>query len=270
MRYIEIPQPDERDWRYRALEIFPAAFSLIVLLIPALLSLISLQLAAYFILVYLLFWFARIMGQNLRSLQGFRAMRHYKKLPWHKLNEDLEFLEPNTQNAPKWHARNLERVRQRIPEQLRIKPSEVYHAVIIAFWNESIDVLEPTLQSVLNSEYDPKKIILLLAYEQRGGAEVEATATTLIKRYGSHFYHAEAVMHPWPMIGEVIGKGGNVTFAGRRLKKLIEQHKIDPLRVMVTTLDSDNRPDKKYFGALTYTYCSTEEPKYSSYQPIQV
>jgi hypothetical protein len=40
------------------------------------------------------------------------------------------------------------------------------------------------------------------------------------------------------------------------------------LRVLVTTLDSDNRPDKKYFGALTYTYCSTEEPKYASYQPI--
>jgi hypothetical protein len=40
------------------------------------------------------------------------------------------------------------------------------------------------------------------------------------------------------------------------------------MHVLVTTLDSDNRPDKQYFGALTYTYCSTEEPKYASYQPI--
>jgi hypothetical protein len=38
--------------------------------------------------------------------------------------------------------------------------------------------------------------------------------------------------------------------------------------VLVTGLDADNHPDKKYFGALTYTYCSTEEPRNSSYQPI--
>jgi hypothetical protein len=70
------------------------------------------------------------------------------------------------------------------------------------------------------------------------------------------------------MYGEVIGKGGNVTFAGRKLQKFLEERKIDPLHVLVTTLDSDNRPDKKYLPALTYTYCSTEEPKHASYQPI--
>ncbi|MBI2007814.1 hypothetical protein HYS85_01065 [Candidatus Saccharibacteria bacterium] len=149
-----------------------------------------------------------------------------------------------------------------------IKPGEVYHAVIIAFWNESRDVLEPTVQSVINSNYDHKKIILFLAYEQRGGPDIEELAKGFIKDYGHHFYHAEAVSHPWPMIGEVVGKGGNATFAGRRLKKYLEEAKIDPAHVLVTTLDADNRPHKKYFGALTYTYCSTEEPKNASYQPI--
>lgn len=270
MRSIEIPQPEDRDWRYRMLEMLPAILSLIVLAIPVLLSLISLQLAAYFILAYMLVWFFRLMGQNLRSLQGLRQMRYHKKLPWRKLNDDLEVLEPRINNAPKWHAHNLRRVEQHISEQHRIRPSQVYHAVIIAFWNESRDVLEPTVQSVLDADYDHKKIILFLAYEQRGGPEVEATANALIKKFGHHFYHAEAVMHPWPMTGEIIGKGGNVTFAGRRLKKYLEGEKIDPLHVLVTTLDADNRPDKKYFGALTYTFCSTEDPLHASYQPIQV
>ncbi|MBI2285618.1 hypothetical protein HYU82_02240, partial [Candidatus Saccharibacteria bacterium] len=106
------------------------------------------------------------------------------------------------------------------------------------------------------------------AYEQRGGPEIEALAKGLIKDYGHHFYHAEAIRHPWPMIGEVVGKGGNATFAGRRLKQYLKEAKIDPAHVLVTTLDADNRPHKKYFGALTYTYCSTEEPKNASYQPI--
>src|SRR5207244_6270737 len=74
--------------------------------------------------------------------------------------------------------------------------------------------------------------------------------------------------HPANIKGEVIGKGGNVTYAGRRLQEYLEKDKIDPINVLVTTLDSDNRPDKQYFGALTYTYCSTEEPKYASYQPV--
>lgn len=267
MRSIEIPQPEDRDWRYRAFEILPGALTWLILALPFILASISIKLAAYFVIAYLLLWFVRAIGIDVRSIQGWRTMNQHRRLEWKKLNADLEILQPRYKNAPKWHARNIDRIRERMLHT-RIKPSEVYHVVIIAFWNESRDVVEPTVQSVLNSEYDPKKIILILAYEQRGGPEIEATAKGLVKDYGHHFYHAESIMHPWPMYGEVIGKGGNVTFAGRRLEKFLKEKKIDPLHVLVTTLDSDNRPDKKYLAALTYTYCSTEDPKRVSYQPV--
>lgn len=267
MRSIEIPQPEDRDLRYRLLEILPGFLTYLILILPVILAYLTPKIAAYFIVAYLLLWFIRAIGIDIRSIQGWRALNEHKKLPWDLLNQDLEKMEIHTPHPPKWHARNLDRVEQYIGVN-RIKPSQVYHAVIIAFWNESRDVLEPTVQSVLDSEFDHKKIILFLAYEQRGGQEIKETAEYLVKKYGKHFYHAEAVMHPWPMTGEVIGKGGNVTFAGRRLQKYLEAEKIDPLHVLVTTLDSDNRPDKRYFGALTYTYCSTEEPKNASYQPV--
>lgn len=267
MRSIEIPQPEDRDFKYRLFEILPAALTYLILLLPVILGKLSPKLAAYFIVGYLVLWFIRAIGLDIRSVQGWKTLNEHKKLPWAKLNKDLEKLSVSTPDPPKWHARNLARVEKYIGVE-RIKPSEIYHAVIIAFWNESRDVLEPTVQSVLDTDYDHKKIILVLAYEQRGGPEIEATANALVKKFGHHFYHAEAVMHPWPMTGEVIGKGGNVTFAGRRLQKYLEEQDIDPLRVLVTTLDSDNRPDKQYFGALTYTYCSTEEPRHASYQPV--
>lgn len=268
MLSIEIPQPEDRDWRYRIFEILPAVLTYIILSLPVILSIFNPVLAAYFILAYLLLWFVRAIGLNVRSLQGWRIMNQHQRAPWDELNRDLEALEITTSNSPKWHQPNLERVSLYIPEDKRIKPGEVYHAVIIAFYNESQDVLEPTVQSVINSEYDLKKIILVLAYEERGGPQAEQIAKNLIKRYGSKFYHAEAVCHPSAIKGEVIGKGGNITYAGRRLTKILEQKKIAPERVLVTTLDSDNRPHKKYFGALTYTYCSTEEPKHASYQPV--
>ncbi len=267
MRSIEIPQPDERDWRYRALEILPGALTYTILALPIILSLINAKLAAYFVITFLLVWFVRALAIAVRSIQGWNRMNDYKNLPWQAFNNDLEVLKVQTQGAPKWHRRNLERVEKYIGSRC-IRPSEIYHAVIIAFWNESRDILEPTVQSVLASHYDPKKVILILAYEQRGGPEIEATAKSLIKDFGHHFYHAQAVMHPWPMTGEVIGKGGNITYAGRWLKTYLEKIKIKPEHVLVTTLDSDNRPDKSYLSALSYTYCSTEEPKYASYQPI--
>lgn len=263
---IEIPQPADRDWRYRVFEILPATLTIIVLSSPVVLGFISPKLAAYFIIAYLLLWFTRAIGLDIRSIQGWRLLNQHKNAPWDKLNADLQDLETRL-DEPKWHARNLERIRRNMGPD-RILPSQVYHAVIIAFYNESLGVLEPTVQSVINSHYDHKKIILVLAYEQRGGPEIEATAQHLIKKFGKHFYHSVAYKHPANIPGEVIGKGGNVTFAGRQLKTYLKKEKIDPLHVLVTTLDSDNRPDKNYFGALTYTYCSTEDPKHSSYQPV--
>lgn len=268
MRSIEIPQPNERDWRYRLLEILPGALTWTILALPIILSLINPKLAAYFVITFLLVWFVRALAIAARSIQGWNRMSEYKNLPWQKLNEDLDILEPRTPDAPKWHARNLSRVQKYIGPT-RIKPSEVYHGVIIAIWNE-LDVLESTIVAVEKSHYDLKKVILIIAYEERGGAEVESFVKSLVKKYGNGFYHAEAIMHPWPMVGEVIGKGGNVTYAARRLKVFLEEKKIEPDKVLVTTLDCDNRPDKNYLAALTYTYCSTEEPKYASYQPISM
>jgi cellulose synthase/poly-beta-1,6-N-acetylglucosamine synthase-like glycosyltransferase len=268
MRSIEIPQPEDRDWRYRLFEILPAVLTYTILSIPVVLGKFSPKLSAYFIVAYLLVWFVRAVGLDIRSIQGWRTLNKHKKLPWGKLNQDLELLQPKTPKVPKWHARNISRVEKYMPEHQRIKPSQVYHAVIVAFYNETRDVVEPTIQSVLDADYDSKKIILIMAYEERGGPEIEKMAGDLVKNYAGKFYHIEAVKHPSNIPGEVIGKGGNITFAGRRLQKYLEEQKIDPMHVLVTTLDSDNRPDKQYFGALTYTYCSTEEPKHASYQPI--
>lgn len=266
MRAIEIPQPEDRHFKYRIFEILPGALTWTILVLPIILSIVSPKLATYFIIAYLLLWFVRAVGLDIRSFQGWRLMKNHRNMPWPKLNKDLEILEPRTKGAPKWHERNLARVAQYMPE--RMKPSEIYHAVFIAFVNEPREIVEATVQSVLASNYDMQKVMLVLAYEGRAGQASEDLANYLIKTYGQQFFHAMAVKHPFGIPGEVIGKGGNITFAGRQFQKYLEAKKIDPLRVMVTTLDADNRPDSQYFASLTYTYCSTEEPKYSSYQPI--
>lgn len=267
MRSLEIPQPGNRDWRYRFFEMLPGLLSWSVLAAPFVLGAINVKLAAYFIATYIAIWVVRSVTIAFRTLQGWGRVDQHRKLDWQALNSDLENLETKAPNAPKWHLANINRVREHMGAN-RTKPSEVLHAIFIALYKEPREILEPTIQSLLASEYDTKRVILVIPYEQRGGPETETTAKTLAEKYKDHFYKTMVVMHPWPMPGEVAGKGGNITYAARKFKDYLAKEKINPARVLVTTLDADNRPDPKYLSALTYTFCSTEEPKYVSYQPI--
>ena len=267
MTDLEIPYEKDRRGHYRFFEILPGVLSYLLLAAPVILSIINVKLAVFFILAYLLIFFVRSMAYSTRAIIGYFTMRQHMKLDWPALVADVEAGHPTDQQAkrPKWHIKALERMAER-PD--RIMPSELKHAVIIATVNESREVLEPTIQAVVNSDYDPKQVILVMAYEGRAGKEAEDRVQELIKVYGDKFHHAMAVKHPAGIPGEVIGKGGNVTYAARQLQKYLKREKIDPAKVVVTTLDADNRPDRRYLPALSYVYCVAPDPLKVSYQPL--
>jgi len=263
---IEIPRVGQRGFVYRLWEIIPGVLSWTIIVMPIILGFVQPTIFAIYIIAFLLIWFARAVALNIRSFQGFHLMSAQQKLDWEQLNREIEVgeINPLRKDVPVWHKRNVKRLGER---PLCMKPSEVIHAVMIAAYNESRDTIEPTVESVINSKFDMKKVILIFAYEGRDGAQSEEAALAMVKKYGSKFMYAEAIKHPLTE-GEVRGKGGNITYAARKLQKYLEEQNIDPQRVVVTTLDADNRPHACYFGALTYTYCSTEDPRYVSYQPI--
>jgi len=269
MSKVEIPFPGQRSRTYRFFEILPGAASYFMLALPFVLSLINVTLAAVFVLLYLLVNFTRGIAGAVRGLHGYHVMHVHQKYPWPQMLIELEAGEVSSPRVkrPKWHLDELERLTER---PLLMPPSEVIHALIIATYKESRDIVEPTIQSVLAMDYDMKKVILILAYEERGGERTDKQARDLIATYKHHFKDALAIKHPADLPGEDIGKGGNINFAGRTLKKYLEQHKIDPVRVMVTTLDADNRPDKNYLNALTYAYTAAPNPIHASYQPVSL
>lgn len=211
-------------------------------------------------------WFVRSIALNVRVLQGYSTMKNHEKAPWLPMIDDIEKGVATVADAPDWHAKNIARMKLYPP---KIKPSEAVHVMLVASYNESIEILEPTIQSVLASNFDMKKVILVMAYEERDGAQSEPAVLKLVKKYGPQFMDAFATKHPLTP-DEVKGKGGNITYAGRILQKRLEKLKIDPERVQVTTLDADNRPHKNYIAALTYTFCLVPEPRYVSFQPIPI
>lgn len=263
-----IPEAERHGW-YRFFEILPGALSWSMLALPFVLSFINVDLAAAFVLAYLLINFVRGVAGAIRAIDGYSTMRKHQKLPWRTMLGELtagEVLEPGARR-PKWHYDSILRMGL---EPNRPGPDDIIHAIIIATVKETKETLEATVRSVLASDFNMKQVIFVLAYEERGGADTEQRANELIEEFHHDFLDAFAVKHPFGIAGEQIGKGGNVTYAGRELQKYLKQHDIDPLRVVVTTLDADNRPDPNYLSAVSYIYSVCPDPVHASFQPVSL
>ncbi len=269
---IEIPYPKDRHGIYRFFEIFPGLLSLTIFLIPIILSIFYVTAAAFFIIAYILILLIRATAMSVRVVEGYGNIKKARKVNWESLLQD--FYKPEDayerhkrakNTLIKGHIRNMQRLVA--GNHIDMLPDEVFHAVIIATYNESQAILHPSVEHVISSNgFDERKTILLIAYEERAGQQKKKETLETINLYKKKFFHAEAVEHKL-VEGELPGKGANATNAGRHLARLVKRKGIDPSRVLVTTLDADNRPDKNFFSLLTYVYLSAEDRKHKSYQP---
>ena len=273
---IEIPL-GKRTFKYRFFEILPAFLSFGAIILMFLLSFFSPFLASLYLLTIITTLFVKAIGIAYRMITGHFQIEKAQKVDWNKRLNELENAEKslytlknqgNNEYEFKNHLRNLNDIREN-PANFP-SPSKVKNAVIIAAYNESYEVIQPTIQSVLASNYDTKNLLIFLAYEERGGKEIEKTAIRLKKEFSESFGAFEIVKHPKNLPNEVVGKGGNITFAGRALQKYCGNNEIPFENVLVTTLDSDNKPHKEYFAAATYEFVVHEDRKKLSYQPVSL
>ena len=272
----EIPL-GKRTRKYRFFERVPAIVSYGAIIMLVVLSIVSPVLAAAYLLVVILSMFIKIFGITYHMIVGRSRMDKVSVLNWSKRLADLEDPTASYDRLSSHggldevgfsqHLENL-RLMAAAEDGFFPKPSQVYNALIIPAYNESYDVIEPALRSVIDTTYDKKRMIVVFAYEERGGKDIKETAERLKKEFGSHFYAFETVEHPKGIPGEVVGKGGNITYSGRWLQEYLVQQDIPFKDVIVTTMDCDNKPHKSYFDYLTYEYIVREDRKHLSYQPV--
>ena len=149
-------------------------------------------------------------------------------------------------------------------------PKKIYHATIMTAYNEGLETLKPSIQAVIDNTFSSERVIFVLAYEERGGEEIERNAKELKKEFGDKFYDFILVKHPANLPGEVIGKGPNLTYAGERLEEYVAKKKIPIENVIVTSLDSDNRMAPKYLDAVAYEFITHPNRQRLSYQPVSL
>ena len=276
-KVVEIPV-GKRKPLYRFFELLPGLLSYGMIILLFVLSAINPILGSCYILLIVIMNLVKAIGIAFRTVQGYKAIKRCIRVNWRKRLDDLENPADSydrlagTKSSSYEYGQHLNNLCMMAAAEdgFYPKPSEIYHAVIVTLYNESLDVLVPTMESLLRTTYEKKRMIVVIAYEERGGPEAERVAKTLEKNYRKKFGAFIIAKHSDGIKNEVVGKGANITNAGRVVQEYAKEHNIRYSNVIVTTLDCDNKPHRVYFDNVAYEYIVHEDRKRMSYQPVSL
>lgn len=230
-----------KTWRYKRLfDILPGAIVWVVLLMPITLAIFAPRTLAIVMIFFLSYWLVRTFFMSYHLIEGYFNYKRETNIDWLKELKEL---------APQDDWKNI------------------YHLVMVPEYKEPIEILRASVESVINSDYPTDKVIYLLCTEARDENGLKV-AKTLQKEYNKKIdFHF--IEHPAGLPQDkVIGKGPNITYAGKKILKYIEEKKIPLKNVIVTNMDADHVMDKKYLACLTYKYITDPDPVHKSYQPL--
>ena len=273
---LEIPL-GKRTPLYRFLEILPGALSYAMIAALFILSLISPTLGAIYLLIIITITLVKAVGVAVRTVQGYNEIERAMRVDWHQRYADLktphekfEALRGSSSDAFNFdeHLDNL-RMLSVAPKDYP-DPDKIYHAVIMVAYNEGLETMIPTVEAVRDTSFPNELIILVLGYEARGGEEMAKNAEILRQKFKGTFYDFILVEHPDGLPQEIKGKGPNLTYAGHHLAEYVAKKKIPMERVIVTSLDSDNRMSEKYLDYVAYEYVVNPDRKRTAFQPVSL
>jgi len=237
-RATELSGKDRRF--YRLLEILPGAASWLTLIGVVLLSNYAPFIAAYFIIGFAIYWVLKTGFLSYHLRYNWKRLRHHMSLDWAHLIERFTY-------------------------------DHMYHMVILPFYKEPQSVVDATLASLAASRYDLKSIIVVLAAEERAGAEAQAVARAMEEKYGPQFGAFLTTTHLADVPGEMAGKGSNAAFAAEEARvKILDVHGIRYNHTLVSIFDIDTVLYPDYFNCLIWHFMTAPRPLKSSFQPVPV
>lgn len=275
-RNLEIPQ-GKRKPLYRFLEILPGLVSYGAIILLFLLSWLDPVLGSIYLFIIIASTLVKAVSVAYRTVQGYSVIKSAERVDWRGRMEDLShphksFERLRDEDSKSYHfnehVENLKlmaAMRADYPD-----PEKVYHAVIVAAYNEGIEVLEPSIKAIENNTFPNARIIVVLAYEARGGEAMKKTAKLLREKFKNTFKDFILVEHPDNIPGEIVGKGPNLTYAGEELARYVKKSKLPVENVIVTSLDSDNLIHEKYLDSVAYEFITHPRRQHLSYQPVSL
>lgn len=223
---------------YRALEMFPGLLSWGTLFATVFFSWYAPVATAIFIITFDTFWLLKTLYLSVHLYASYKRMQKSLSTNWEERLTHFEY-------------------------------DHLYHMILLPFYKESLDVIEHTIEAILNSKYDPKKILLVVAGEERALPYTETALNSVRAKYEKKFGYLLTTIHPKDTEGEIAGKGSNITYAAEQARvEILDKLRIPYTNVIVSAFDMDTVVYAHYFNCLTWHFLVSENPYRTSFQPI--
>jgi hypothetical protein len=233
---------------YRFFEILPGSISLGTLFGVFIFSWLIPSWVAIFIICFCFYYLFRIFYFSLHQIMGYFKIKEHLKKNW--LKELKKIKKPTLSTVNNW--------------------KDIYHVIILPNYKESEQIIKETLDSLILSDYPKEKFIIVLSQEERAGKEFEEKAREIQQEYSNKFFKFLVTVHPDNIKGQIAGKGSNVAWAGKEVKKLVDELNLTYENILISSFDVDTKVYPQYFSCLTWYYLTEEDPTKASYQPIPV
>ena len=273
---LEIPR-GKRTAKYRFFEILPGLISYGAIILLFILSLIDPVLGAIYLFIMIASTLVKAISVAYRTVQGYNVIKRAERVDWRGRLEDLEhpheaYERLRDDNGKSYHfTAHLENLKLMAAMPGEYPDStKTLHVVIVTAYDEGIEVLRPSVKAIKDSTFPNNRIIVALAYEQRGGEAMKETVKKLHQEFKGVFKDFLLVEHPDGIPGEVVGKGPNLTYAGHFVAKYFEKHHLDKENTIITSLDSDNHVHPKYLDNVAYEFVTHPSRQRLSYQPVSL
>jgi hypothetical protein len=113
-----------------------------------------------------------------------------------------------------------------------------------------------------------ERFFIVIGLEERDGPDAQAIGEQLTKEFSLVFGQWLITTHPKDIPGEMIGKGSNTAWMGRRAKEKIDELGWNYKHVIVSSFDIDSCVHPQYFSCVSYAFLTSPHPTRTSYQPI--
>lgn len=223
----------------RFLEFLPGVLAWGIILMPAVGGLLAPNVAAYFFLAFVAYWFFKSFKSAFFSVLGFFIVSDWEIIDW-----KVKWKNDNTANKLHW--------------------DKIKHVVIVPNYNESVEVLSRSLSGFAKQkQVDRNNLFVILAMEKRAPG-AQKRAEILIDKFKSKFGYVQATYHPAGLPGEIIGKASNEAWAAKKARIMLKEKGIDINNVTITSCDADAKFHPHYFAALNYSF-SVNKDRYERF-----
>jgi cellulose synthase/poly-beta-1,6-N-acetylglucosamine synthase-like glycosyltransferase len=223
---------------YRILEIIPGTLIWTTFVLAVVLSFVTPLGVIGFIIVFDALWLTRISYLLIYLLTSYSKFRRDSKRDW------------------------LEQV-EKIPGY-----NEIIHLIFLPTLKEPESVIDQTLEGLQHVKYPADKLFVVLCGEEADKDNFNPIAERMKQKYQNAFANFVVTLHPKDVPGEVAGKGSNIAYAGKQVKKIIDEQGTPYENIMVSSFDVDTVVHPQYFACLTYHFLTVPDPQHASYQPV--